>query len=122
MDLWVRLYDVAPDGMVWNQMSAGNEVQRASYREMAQGTEKGRRPLQPGQIYAIDLKGSMTSNVFKKGHRIRIQVSGAFFPDYSRNLQTGESETVAAQSRKAAIRIYHDRAHPSQVVLPIVTH
>jgi uncharacterized protein len=122
MDLWVRLYDVAPDGSVWNQMSPGNEVQRASYRETAQGMMKGRRLLQPGQIYAIDLKGPMTSNVFKQGHRIRIQVSGAFFPDYSRNLQTGESESVAAQSRKAAIRIYHDRAHPSQVVLPIATH
>jgi predicted acyl esterase len=112
------LYDVAPDGVVWNEMSPGNEVQRASDREPA----KGRRLLQAGQIYAIDLKGPITSNVFKKGHRIRIQVSGAFFPDFSRNLQSGESESVAAQSRKAAIRIYHDRAHPSQVMLPIVTH
>ena len=118
MDLWVRLYDVAPDGMVWNEMSPGNDVQRASYREMA----KGRRLLQPGQIYAFDLKGPVTSNVFKKGHRIRIQVSGAFFPDFSRNLQSGESESVAAQSRKAAIRIYHDQAHASRVVLPIVAH
>jgi putative CocE/NonD family hydrolase len=122
MDLWVRLYDVAPDGMVWNEMSPGNEVQRASYRQMVQGMKQGRRLLQPGQIYAIDLKGPATSNVFKKGHRIRIQVSGAFFPDFSRNLQSGESENVAAQIRKAAIRIYHDRAHASQVVLPIVTH
>jgi predicted acyl esterase len=64
----------------------------------------------------------MTSNVFQKGHRIRIQVSGAFFPDFSRNLQSGESESVAARSRKAAIRIYHDGAHASQVVLPIVAH
>jgi uncharacterized protein len=118
VDLWVRLYDVAPDGTVWNEMSPGIDVQRVSYREMA----KGRRLLHPGQIYAVDLKGPVTSNVFKKGHRIRIQVSGAFFPFYSRNLQSGESESVAARTRKAAIRIYHDRAHASQVVLPIVAH
>jgi hypothetical protein len=118
MDLWVRLYDVAPDGGAWNEMTPGVDVQRASYRKMAQG----RQLLQPGQIYAIDLKGPMTSNVFKQGHRIRIQVSGAFFPDFSRNLQSGESENIAAQIRKAAIRVYHDRAHASQVVLPIVTH
>jgi hypothetical protein len=82
--------------------------------------EQGRQLLQPGQIYAIDLKGPVTSNVFKKGHRIRIQVSGAFFPYYSRNLQSGESESVAGQTQTATIRIYHDRAHASQVVLPIV--
>jgi uncharacterized protein len=116
MDLWVRLYDVTPDGAVWNEMTPGVDVQRASYRKMA----KGRQLLQPGQIYAIDLKGPVTSNVFKKGHRIRIQVSGAFFPFYSRNLQSGESESVAGQTKAAAIRIYHDRAHSSQVVLPIV--
>ena len=118
MDLWVRLYDVAPDGTVWNEMSPGIDVQRASYRDMA----KGRQLLNPGQIYAIDLKGPVTGNVFKKGHRIRIQVSGAFFPFFSRNLQSGESENVAGQTRKAAIRIYHDQDHASQVVLPVVAH
>ena len=118
LDLWVRLYDVAPDGAVWNEMSPGIDVQRASYRDM----EKGRRLLNPGQIYAIDVKGPVTSNVFKKGHRIRIQVSGAFFPFFSRNLQSGESENVAAQPKKATIRIYRDRDHASQVVLPIVAH
>ncbi len=117
-DLWVRLYDVAPDGTVWNELSPGIDVQRASYREMA----KGRRLLQPGQIYQIDLKGPVTSNVFKKGHRIRIQVSGAFFPFFSRNLQSGESENVSAQIKKAEIRIYQDRDHASQVLLPIVAH
>jgi hypothetical protein len=118
MDLWVRLYDVAPDGTAWNEMSPGVDVQRASYRNMAEG----RRLLQPGQIYAIDLKGPVTSNVFKQGHRIRIQISGAFFPFFSRNLQSGESESVAGKTKAATIRIYHDRAHVSQVVLPIVRH
>ena len=116
IDVWVRLYDVAPDGAVWNEMTPGVDVQRASYRNMAQG----RQLLQPGQIYAIDLKGPVTSNVFKKGHRIRIQVSGAFFPYYSRNLQSGVAESVAGQTQTATIHIYHDRAHASQVVLPIV--
>jgi hypothetical protein len=117
-DVWVRLYDVAPDGAVWNEMGPGVDVQRASYRDMA----KGRQLLHPGQIYQIDVKGAVTSNVFKKGHRIRVQVSGAFFPYFSRNLQSGESEAVSASLRKATIRIYHDRAHASQVVLPIVSH
>jgi predicted acyl esterase len=62
----------------------------------------------------------VTSNLFKRGHQIRVQVSGSFFPDFSRNLQSGQSETTAAGFRKATIRIHHDRLHPSHVVLPIV--
>lgn len=115
-DVWVRLYDVAPDGAVWNEMSPGIDVQRASFRE----TAKGRQLLNPGQIYEIRVTGGVTSNVFRKGHRIRVQVSGAFFPYFSRNLQSGELETVSANAKKAAIRIYHDRPHASYVVLPVV--
>ena len=115
-DLWVRLYDVAPDGGAWNQMSPGIDVRRASYRDLA----KGRQLLRPGQIYEISIAGPVISNVFKKGHRIRVQISGSFFPNFSRNLQTGKLEIIAAEARKATIRIYHDHAHASHVVLPIV--
>lgn len=116
VDLWVRLYDVAPDGAVWNEMGPGIDVQRASYRDMA----KGRQLLRPGVVYEISIKGPVTSNVFKKEHRIRVQISGAFFPYFSRNLQSGDLETVAATTRKATIRIYHNRTHASHVVLPVV--
>jgi uncharacterized protein len=116
VDLWVRVYDVAPDGAVWNEMSPGIEVQRASFREMA----KGRQLLHPGQVYEIHVAGGVTSNVFKKGHRIRVQVSGSFFPYYSRNLQNGDLETVSANAKQATIRIYHDATRSSHVVLPMV--
>jgi hypothetical protein len=64
----------------------------------------------------------VTSNVFKQGHRIRVQVSGQFFSYFSRNLQSGDSETSSANARAATIRIYHDPDHPSHVVLPVVAH
>jgi uncharacterized protein len=118
VDLWVRLYDVAPDGAVWNEMNPGSDVQRASLRDRAQG----RQLLHPGTIYEIRLEGPVISNVFKRGHRIRVQISGSFFPNLSRNLQNGELETVAANASKATIRIYHDTGHASHVVLPVVTH
>jgi predicted acyl esterase len=60
--------------------------------------------------------------VFLKGHRIRVQISGTFFPNFSRNLQTGESEATSARMQKATISIYADREHPSRVVLPVVAH
>jgi putative CocE/NonD family hydrolase len=118
LDLWVRLYDVAPDGAAWNEMSPGVDVQRASYRAMA----RGRQLLEPGRIYALDVVGPVTSNVFKRGHRLRVQVSGAFFPNFSRNLQSGEAETDSDHAVPATIRVHQDPAHRSQVVLPIVAH
>jgi hypothetical protein len=116
LDLWVRLYDVAPDGTAFNLMSPGPDVVRASYRDKT----KGRQLLRPGQIYELDIRGPVTSNLFPRGHRIRAQLSGAFFPDFSRNLQSGDSEVTAANFHKATIRIHHDPRHDSHIVLPIV--
>jgi uncharacterized protein len=116
-DLWVRLLDVAPDGTAYNLMSPGLDVLRASYRDLP----KGRQLLQPGQIYELQLKNLITSNLFQKGHRIRVQISSTFLPNFSRNLQTGESEVVSAKMQKATVRIYHDRKHPSRIVLPLVS-
>lgn len=115
-DLWARLLDVAPDGTAFNLMSPGNDVLRASYRE----PQRGRQLLTPGQVYKLTLPNLRTGNVFAAGHRIRVQISGSFFPDFSRNLQTGELETTSAHMRKAEIRVYHDREHPSRIVLPVV--
>jgi putative CocE/NonD family hydrolase len=116
LDLWVRLLDVAPDGTVFNLMSPGLDVQRASYRDLAHG----RQLLIADQAYEIDLEHLITSNVFLKGHRIRVQISGSFFPNFSRNLQNGELEITSAKMQKATIHIYHDADRPSRVILPIV--
>jgi predicted acyl esterase len=53
------------------------------------------------------------------GHKIRIQVSGAFFPHFSRNLQSGEPEVTASATCVAHVRIYNDAEHRSRIELPI---
>jgi hypothetical protein len=115
-DVWLKLFDVAPDGTAWNLMSPGLDVLRASYRDG--GPE--RKLLEPGQVYALSFENLMTGNLFPKGHSLRLIVSAAFFPHFSRNLNTGALETVSAVARKAEVRIHHDRAHPSTVSLPVV--
>jgi putative CocE/NonD family hydrolase len=115
-DLWVRVLDVLPDGTAYNLMSPGLDVLRASYR---QGSRKPEL-LRTGQIVRLDLDRLLTSNVFKAGHRIRVQVSGAFFPHFSRNLQTGKSESISAEMRTGHIRIYNDAAHASSIILPVI--
>jgi putative CocE/NonD family hydrolase len=115
-DLWVRILDVYPDGAAYNLMSPGLDVLRVSYRN---GTETPEL-LEPGKIYRLDLNRLLTSNVFRKGHRIRVQVSAAFVPHFSRNLQTGKSEITSSASRMGHIRVYSDPQHLSHIVLPIV--
>jgi uncharacterized protein len=115
-DLWTRLLDVAPDGTAYNLMSPGLDVLRASYRN------GGVKPalVKPGKVIRLELDRLLTSNVFKAGHRIRLQVSGAFFPHFARNLQTGKSEITSSEIRTGHIRIHHDRAHASRLELPVV--
>ncbi len=115
-DLWVKLMDVSPNGQAVNLMSPGLDVLRASYQ-----SKTGRRELlQPGRVYKLEFKNLITSNVFLKGHRIRVQISAAFFPHFSRNLHTGKLEMDSAETRKATIHIHHDKNSPSRVLLPVL--
>ena len=96
-DLWVRLLDVAPDGTAFNLMSPGLDVLRASYRNL----KKGRQLLTPNRVYELRLDNLITSNVFRKGHRIRVQISATFFPNFSRNPQTGELENSSVKNAES---------------------
>lgn len=115
-DLWVRLHDVEPSGKAINLMSPGLDVQRASYRNPFK-----RELLQPGKVYKLELKNLLTGNTFRKGHRIRVQISASFFPNFSRNLHSGKLETTeSGETRRATITIHHDAKHPSRILLPVL--
>jgi uncharacterized protein len=116
-DLWVRLQDVAPDGAAINVMGPGLDVIRASYRDL----KRGRQLLTPQKPYELHLDNLITSNVFLRGHRLRVQISTSFFPNFSRNLHTGELETTSATTKPAKITIFHDARRPSKIILPLVT-
>ena len=116
VDVWVKLFDVAPDGTAFNLMSPGLDVMRASYRDGG----PLRKRLRPGRVYPIRFENLMTGNTFGKGHRVRVVICGAFFPHFSRNLQTGALETVSAASRPSRVSVHHSVRHPSRLVLPVV--
>jgi putative CocE/NonD family hydrolase len=115
-DLWVRLLDVAPDGTAFNLMSPGLDELRASYRDETVQPKL----VEAGKIYRLELNRMLTSNTFLKGHRIRVQISGAFYPHFSRNLQTGESEIYSAEMKVGQFTIHHDTGRASRIVLPVV--
>jgi len=115
-DLWVKVLDVGPDGTAFNLMSPGSDVQRASLRDPS----RGRELLEPGEVYRLSFDRLLTSQVFFAGHRLRILVTGSFFPHFSRNLHTGESEAFSSEMATAEIRIHHDAEHSSRLMLPVI--
>ena len=112
-DFTAKLEDVYPDGTVFN-LTEG--ILRAKYRE-SQATAT---PLVPGQVYPLSIDLWATSNVFRAGHRIRLEVSSSNFPRFDRNLNTGESAATSTKLATASNTILHDRAHPSALVLAVV--
>ena len=114
-DLWALLEDVAPDGTAWNLSSPGTDVLRASEREPGPP-----RMLVSGEPVLLRFPNLRTGNRFGKGHRVRVVLCGSFMPRFSRNPQTGLSETVSEGTRPARLTIHHDAAHPSRLVLPVV--
>lgn len=112
-DFTAMLVDVDPSGYA---RYLGDGIVRARYRK---GTDKA-VALEPGAIekYTIDLWA--TSNVFKAGHRIRLYVSSSNFPRFDRNTNDGAPTATAAGGVVAKQTLYHDAAHPSALVLPVV--
>jgi predicted acyl esterase len=83
-------------------------------------SNRGYHALEPGEIYSLRFENLITSEVFMAGHRLRILVTSSFFPHFSRNLHTGESEAFSSEMAATEIRIHHDAEHPSRLVLPVI--
>ncbi|WP_263356395.1 CocE/NonD family hydrolase [Acidicapsa ligni] len=114
-DFTAKLVDVAPDGFARN-LTEG--ILRARFHDSTRDEPK---PIEPGKIieYKIDLWA--TSNVFLKGHKIRLEVSSSNFPRFDRNLNTGKNASTSDVAVKATNTIVHDAAHPSALILPVVS-
>ena len=78
------------------------------------------RLLEPGIIYKFTIQPYPTSNLFKKAHKIRLDISSSNWPRFDTNPNTGESLGTNTRSEKATNTIYHETTHPSNIVLPII--
>jgi uncharacterized protein len=112
-DWVVKLCRVDLDGHTFNVCDG---VLRASYRRSA----SQREPVQPDAVerYEVDLWA--TAIAFTPGERLRVLITSSDFPRYDRNPNTGELAVEASGSIPARQRIFHDRRHPSHLVLPVV--
>ena len=112
-DFAAKLVDVWPNGFARN-LTEG--IVRARYRNSQERPEL----LNPGQIYKFAIDLWSTSNVFQKGHQLRIEISSSNFPRFDRNLNTGADAEFEGRYVSATNTIYHDAEHPSAILLPIV--
>jgi putative CocE/NonD family hydrolase len=112
-DWVVRLCDVWPDG---RSMSVCDGILRARYRESFE------RPalLRPGQLYRFDVDMSATAQVFRAGHRVRVEVASSDFPRYDRNLNTGGAFGEEVCGQIAVNTIFHDALRASHILLPVL--
>ncbi|WP_430420372.1 CocE/NonD family hydrolase [Phenylobacterium sp.] len=118
-DFTIKLIDVYPPNPDYPQgfaMNLTDGILRCRYRDSWETPSL----MTPGRIYRIRVDAFPTSNLFKAGHRIRLDIASANFPHFDLNPNTGEPEGRWRRMRPARNVVHLDAAHPSHVVLPVV--
>ena len=112
-----KLVDVHPNGAAYNVCYAGSGLMSARFRK---GWWEEPSAVEPGKVYRYELPLNPTGIVFKKGHRIRVEITSSDFPIFNRNLNTGLDPYTTTEMGKATQTVYHDRDRPSYIVLPVI--
>jgi putative CocE/NonD family hydrolase len=112
-DFTAKLVDVYPDGYCYN---VADGIIRARFRKSVFHPE----PVQPGELYEYIINMVATSQLFRKGHRIRIDISSSNFPAFDRNMNTGNAIGEDARGIPATQSIFHEARYPSFLDLPVI--
>jgi len=118
-DFTAKLIDVYPPSADYPggfDLNITDGILRARYRDSTYEETL----MEPGSVYTMTIKLYPTSNVFKKGHRIRVDVSSSNFPRFDVNPNTGEPLNDNRRSQPATNTVFHDHHHPSHIILPII--
>lgn len=112
-DFTAKLVDVHPDGRALNLCEG---IIRARYR----ASQETPSLVTPGAIYPFLIDLWATSNVFKAGHRIRLEISSSNFPHFEPNPNTGHALGQDDVLECANQEVFHDVHHPSCITLPVI--
>jgi hypothetical protein len=112
-DFTAKLVDVWPNGFAQNLTDG---ILRMRYRNSPTKVEL----MNPGEIYHITVDMWATSDAFLAGHKLRLEISSSDFPRFDRNLNTGEEQARGTRLAKATNVIFHDKEHPSTLILPVI--
>jgi putative CocE/NonD family hydrolase len=112
-DFTVKLVDVFPTVYA---MNLAEGIIRARYRADDAKPEL----LERSEPQKYTIRMYPTGNVFKRDHRIRVDISSSSFPRFSRNLNTGESVATGTRIEVAHQTVLHSSEYPSHIVLPVI--
>jgi putative CocE/NonD family hydrolase len=118
-DFTAKLIDVYPpsgDFPGGFDLNVTDGIRRARFRDSLE-TEK---LMTPGEVYRIPVRLYPTSNVFKRGHRIRVDISSSNFPRFDVNPNTGEPLNRHRRVETAVNTVRHNAEYPSRIILPVV--
>lgn len=115
-DFCGKLVDVHPNGAAYNVCYAASGMISARFRESMEKPSL----IEPGKVYKYEIELRPTGIIFKKGHRIRVEISSSDFPIFNRNLNTGRDPYTTADMVRANQRIFHNAEYPSHIVLPVI--
>ncbi len=113
-DFVAKLQDVWPDGFT-QELCHG--IVRARYRDSYDNPSL----LTPGEVYEMTIQVNPTSNLFRRGHRIRLDITSSDFPNFDRNHNTGGNDYAESTLLAAQQTVFHDAGRPSHVILPVIT-
>lgn len=112
----VDVYPSSPDYPAGYDMLLVDSIIRCRYRNSWTRPEL----MEPGQVYPVTIRISPTSNLFKAGHRIRLDVSSSNFPRFDVNPNTGEPMGQHTRTEVARNTVHMDALRPSHMILPVV--
>ncbi len=118
-DFTAKLIDVYPPNEDYPNgyaMNLSDSIIRGRYRDSFERSEL----LEPGRVYKFTIQLYPTSNLFKKGHKIRLDISSSNWPRFDKNPNTGEPLGLNTSSVAATNTIYHDKSHQSLIILPLI--
>ncbi|MFC1793218.1 CocE/NonD family hydrolase [Planctomycetota bacterium] len=112
-DWFVRLIDVAPDGLARDVSYA---MIRARYRD---GPDRPKL-IKPHEVVRYAIRMRPTSNAFLPRHRIRLDITSSDFPVIDRNHNTAADQNADATLVTARQKIYHGGEQATRIILPCV--
>lgn len=115
-DFCGKLVDVHPNGAAYNVCYAASGLISTRFRESMEKPSL----IEPGKVYRYEIELRPTGAIFRKGHRIRVEISSSDFPIFNRNLNTGKNPYTTTDMVTADQTIFHNPEYPSHIVLPII--
>jgi putative CocE/NonD family hydrolase len=118
-DIHAKLIDVYPPNEDYPPgfaMNISEGLLRLRYRD----SWKEPTPMRPGEVYAVTIAMFPTANLFRRGHRLRLDIAGSNFPHFDVNPNSGEPEGSSERPRRATTHVFVDRGRGSFLTIPVI--